>query len=415
MRGILWIVLLFGVAVVAASTFGRNDGLVSIFFGHWRTDLSLNLFVVLVLLACATLLVAFRSISGLLSLPRRSHAWRQLRLERAAQAALRESLAEYFAARYSRAHRAAQKALDVQRGSEALRADADFSALGHLLASASLHRMHDRARRDDQMRRLQSLRRKGEASRPADEGARLVAVEWAIDDRDAERAMTLLGELPAGVARRMQAVRLRLLAQRLTRQPLQALATARLLAKHRAYSPAAAQGLLRTLALEALDTARDADTLRGVWQQLDAADRDDARIAAHAALVACRFGAHEDARGWLRPLWQRIDRLEGDERQWVALALMEACAGIGSDWLAELERAATLCPTDPAVAAAVGSALVERQLWGKARRPLEQAAAAAGLSTPARRRAWRLLARLAEQDNDPQRAHACEHAAASID
>ena len=37
MRGILWIVLLFGVAVVAASTFGRNDGLVRIFFGHWRT------------------------------------------------------------------------------------------------------------------------------------------------------------------------------------------------------------------------------------------------------------------------------------------------------------------------------------------------------------------------------------------
>ncbi len=45
MRGIIWLVLLFVVAVVAATTLGRNDGLVSIYFGNWRTDLSLNLFV----------------------------------------------------------------------------------------------------------------------------------------------------------------------------------------------------------------------------------------------------------------------------------------------------------------------------------------------------------------------------------
>ena len=47
MRGIIWLVLLFAVAVVAATTLGRNDGLVSIYFGAWRTDLSLNLFVLL--------------------------------------------------------------------------------------------------------------------------------------------------------------------------------------------------------------------------------------------------------------------------------------------------------------------------------------------------------------------------------
>ncbi|MEO7855216.1 MAG: heme biosynthesis HemY N-terminal domain-containing protein [Rubrivivax sp.] len=415
MRGIIWIVLLFAVAVVAASTLGRNDGLVSIYFGHWRTDLSLNLFVVLVVLACATLLVAFRSIGGLLSLPRRSRAWRQLRQERAAQAALREALSEYFAARYSRAHRAAQKALAAQDSSELIKPDNEFRALGHLLASASLHRMHDRSQRDEQLRRMEALQRPGATLRPVDEGARLLAVEWAIDDRDAERAIALLGELPAGVARRTQALRLRLLAQRLTRQPLEALPTARLLAKHQAYSPAAARGLLRTLALEAIGTARDADTLRSVWRQLDASDRADPRVAAGAAVAAAGFGASDDAREWLRPLWQRIEELEPEERQWVALALMDASVGIGSDWLGELERAWARCPNDPAVAAAVGSALVERQLWGRARRPLEQAASAGSLSTHARRRAWRLLAHLAEQENDTARAQQCERAAANID
>jgi HemY protein len=415
MRGVIWLVLLFGVAVVAATTLGRNDGLVSIYFGEWRTDLSLNLFIVLVLLACAVLIAAARSIGGLLSLPRRAHEWRQLRHERAAHARLREALAEYFAARYSRAHRAAQRALVIQDETDELRDDAEFRVLAHLLAAASLHRMQDRSRRDAVMRHLARLLRKGPGARPVDEGARLLAAEWAIDDRDAPRAIELLGELPAGVSRRTQALRLRLLAQRLTLQPLPALQTARLLAKHQAFTPTAAQSLLRTLAGEALDAARDADMLRRTWGQLDAADRAEPGVAARAAQRAAGFAAHEDARSWLRPFWDRLPELAPEDRQAVALALIDNAAGIGSDWLPRLEAAAAALPTDPAVAAAVGTALVERQLWGKARRPLEQAAAAAELHPAARRRAWRMLAQLAQQEGDASRAQACDQAAARID
>jgi HemY protein len=416
MRGVIWLVLLFVVAVVAATTLGRNDGLVSIYFGAWRTDLSLNLFVILVLAACAVLMAAARSLSGLISLPQRAREWRQLRRERAGHAAMREALAEFLAARYSRAHRAAQRALVIQDDTDVLRSDGEFRALAHLLGAASLHRMQDRARRDEMMRQLSRLTRKAlPNARPVDEGARLLAAEWAIDDRDAPRAIELLGELPAGVARRTQALRLRLLAQRLTRQPLPALQTARLLAKHQAFSPTAAASLLRTLAGEALDSARDADALRGVWQQLDPADRRDASLAARAATRAAAFGATEDARGWLRPFWERIGELEPDERERIALALLDAVPGMPSEWLPRLESAATTLPNDPAVAAAVGTAMIERQLWGKARRPLEQAASAGSLATSARRRAWRSLAQLAQQEGDEPRARQCEHAAAQID
>jgi HemY protein len=415
MRGIIWLVLLFAVAVVAATTLGRNDGLVSIYFGGWRTDLSLNLFVLLVLGCCAVLMFAARSVNRLISLPERAREWRQLRRERAAHAGLRESLAEYFAARYSRAHRAAQRALVLQDETEALRGDGDFRALAHLLSAASLHRMQDRPRRDDTLRQLARLQRKNTTQRPVDEGARLLAAEWAIDDRDAPRAIELLAELPAGVSRRTQALRLRLLSQRLTQQPLAALQTARLLAKHQAFSPSAAQSLLRTLAGESLDAARDADMLRNVWQQLDPADRRDASLAARAALRASAFGATEDARTWLRPFWDRIAELEPDERQRVALALLEAVPGMPSEWLPRLEAAALALPNDPAIAVATGAAMIERQLWGKARRPLEQAATAGSLMAPARRRAWRSLAKLAQQEGDEVRAQQCERAAAAID
>ena len=47
MRAVVWLLLLFAVAVVAATPLGTNDGLVSLYWRGWRTDLSLNLFVVL--------------------------------------------------------------------------------------------------------------------------------------------------------------------------------------------------------------------------------------------------------------------------------------------------------------------------------------------------------------------------------
>jgi HemY protein len=296
-----------------------------------------------------------------------------------------------------------------------LREDGDFRVLAHLLAAASLHRMQDRTRRDDLMRQLRHKSRDGWAMRPVDEGARLLAAEWAIDDRDAPRAIELLAELPAGVARRTQALRLRLLAQRLTLQPLPALHTARLLAKHQAFTPTAAASLLRTLAGEALEGAGDLDALRRVWHQLDAADRDDATLAARAAMCAVAFGAHDEARSWLRPFWDGIAGLDADERERIGLALSHATPGLPSEWLPRLEHAALLLPNDPAIAAAVGTAMIERQLWGKARRPLEQAATASGLCAPARRRAWRSLAQLAQQEGDALRAQQCERAAAAID
>lgn len=415
MRGIVWFVLLFVVAVVAATTLGRNDGLVSIYLGAWRTDLSLNLFVILVLSACAVLMAAARSINGMISLPQRAREWRQLKRERAGQAALREALAELLAARYSRAHRAAQRALTIQADTEVLRADEDFRALAHVLGASSLHSMQDRPQRDELMRQLWQPARAAGAARPVEEGARLLAAEWAIDDRNAAHAIELLAELPAGVARRTQALRLRLLAQRLSRQPLAALQTARLLAKHQAFSPGVAPSLLRTLAGEALDAALDADALRRVWSQLDAADRRDPTLAARAASRAARFGAHEDARNWLRPFWDRIAELEVDEREPVALALLPAVPGMPSEWLPRLENAMQRLPGDAAVAVAVGVAMVERQLWGKARRPLEQAAAAAALASAARRRAWRSLAHLAQHEGDEVRAQTCTRAAAAID
>jgi HemY protein len=365
---------------------------------------------------CLVLMSAVQAINALVSLPQRAGQWRALRRERAAQSALRESLTEYFSARFGRSRKAAQRALAIAQDTPVLQADPEFRLLGYLLAAGSLHRLQDRPRRDETLRlAILAALAKRPGPRSGDEAARMLAAEWALDDRDAARALEALEALPAGAARRTHALRLKLQALRMARRPLEALHTARLLANHQAFSPLVAQSLLRSLVGEALEGTHDVQQLRRLWNQFDSADRRDAQVAARAALRAVQLQSPEDARAWLRPFWDRLSAVAREDREQVALALIEARTGIGVDWLPRLEAAAQAFGHEGAVVAAVGMAYAERQLWGKARKLLEQAAAAPGLPARARRAAWRQLATLARHEADDVRAAQCDQAAAALD
>lgn len=414
MRAVIWFLLLFVVAVVAAGTLGPNDGIVTIYWGgSYRLDTSLNLFLLALVATCFVLASVIQALNSLTGLPRRAHEWRVARRDRIAQAALREALAQYFGGRYSRAQSAALKALAIQADTPDLSHDNEFTVLGHLLAAGSAHRLQDRTKRDDQLKRALELARSS-AARAAEEGARLLAAEWALDDRDAARALELLSDLPPGVSRRTHALRLKLQATRLAKRPQEALKTARLLAKHQGFSKVAAQGLLRSLASESLATAHDVDQLRRIWLQFEAADRRDPVVAASAAIRASALGAPEEGRAWLRPFWDRLGELSADDRACVAQGLIASLAGIGPDWLQRLEAAAQAFPREPAIAHAVGSALAERGLWGKARALLESAAEDTRLPLNERRHVRLSLARLAEEEGDNERAVRCYESAARL-
>ncbi|WP_418314852.1 heme biosynthesis HemY N-terminal domain-containing protein [Piscinibacter sakaiensis] len=414
MRSVIWLVLIFVAAVVAATAFGSNDGLASFYWNGWRFDMSLNLFLLLLIGTCFVLVTVMQAISVLTGLPQRAHEWRTARRDRTAQAALREALAQYFGGRYSRAVSAAQRALAIQSDTPAMAQDNDFTVLAHLLHAGSAHRLQDRLQRDQEMAKALDLAQRSPAARPVEEGARLLAAEFALDDRDADKALALLAELPPGVARRTHALRLKLQASRLAMQPLEAMKTARLLAKHQGFSKIAAQGLLRSLAFESLSSAHDIDQLTTIWQQFDPAERRDPFITAHAVRCAVQFGAANEARQWLRPFWEQLDELAVDERSVLAAALARCTEGIGPDWLPRLEAAARAYPADGAIAHAVGSALAQRQLWGKARSLLEQAAADSKLAASQRRDALLQLARIARQQDDSARAGEFLEAAAKL-
>jgi len=413
-RIVVWAVLLFVVAVVAATTLGTNDGLVSVAWGGWRADLSLNLFVLIILGACFLVMGAVRAVDSLLTLPTRAAEWRALQRERAAQRALREAHLEFDSARYLRSQRAAERVLGFTRGTPPIPEADELSLLALLVLAASLHRLQDREGRQRALE--QALALAGRArGRPGAEAALLRAAEWSLEDRDAAAAQRLLESLPPGVSRRTHALRLRLQAARLAAQPAEALKIARLLAKHQAFPVVATQGLLRTLCTQVVDAAHDADQLRQAWGTLDPADRRDPLVVAHAVRRAARLGAPGDGRAWTRLVWDRLAELSAEERSALTLAFCDCVDGVGQDWLAPMEQALSAVPRDPALAAAAGMTFAERSLWGIAAAPLERAARAPELPGQVRRRAWRLLAQAARGAGDEARALVCDQQAAAIE
>ena len=242
------------------------------------------------------------------------------------------------------------------------------------------------------------------------------AARWSLDDRDADAALERLASLPQGAARRTLALRIKLKAARLSGHTQEALDTARLLGKHRAFSAAAAQSIVRGLATELIHNAHDPAQLQSTWQSLEASERAMPELAIQAAQRLAQLGGSaEQVRQWLLPVWQHMVDLPNALAEHHALKLVQALeAGLhdlDAAWLARIESAQQANPRDTRLQYLAGMACAQRQLWGKAQQLLTQAAPKlqdAGLRT----NAWRHLAQLAEQRGDLEAALAAWKSAA---
>jgi HemY protein len=309
MRAALWLLILAGIAAAVALFAGNNQGSVTLFWPPYRIDLSLNL--VLLLLVGAFLIVhtARGALNALLDLPRQALRWRTQQKERAMHASLLDALSHLLAGRYIRARKSAEAVL-VQETSLTSSGQkpgnaGQLRAIAHLLAAESAQALQDRAAREDHLQRALEQASARDAQETRD-GAVLRAARWALEDRDPESAMKLLQGLPQGAGRRTVALRTRLRASRQAGAHLEALETARLLAKHHAFSEVAARSIVRGLAIDLLNGAYDVAQLQRAWGLLDPAERLLPDVAIHAAhRLATLRGDTRLAREWLLPVWEQ--------------------------------------------------------------------------------------------------------------
>ena len=425
MRAALWLLALFAVAAAVALFAGNNQGTITVFWPPWRVDLSLNLVLVILLTLFVLLHAALRALAALFSLPTQARQWRMQQKERMLHSALLDAMVQLISGRFSRARKAAQAALTQEKTLAALGASLpqaqQVRVLSHLLAAESAQALQDRPARDAHLQQAlnESADRNLLASPETREGVQLRAARWALEDRDPAAALARLEELPQGAQRRTLALRLRLKAARQDRRTLEALETARLLAKHRAFSEATAQSIVRGLATELLTGAHDPAQLLRAWSELETAEREMPEVAIHAAQrMVLLKGDLPVARGWLLPVWERmvsVPRGLGDAlRVKLALALEAGLDPVDADWLARIESAQRNNPRDANLQYLAGMACMKRQLWGKAQQLLSQAGM--GLQDPELyRRAWLALAQLAEDRGDAEQAALAWRNAAQIE
>lgn len=411
MKAALWFLALFGVAVAIALFAGNNPGTVTLYWPPYRVDLSLNLVLLMLLGAFVLVHAALRTLAALLDLPRQALRWRAQQKERAIHAALLDALSQQIAGRFLRARKSAESALAQEKSlaasGERLANATQIRVLAHLLAAESAQALQDKASREEhlQLALAQAAVRPAPASvQETHEGALLRAARWALDDREPQSAINWLAGLPQGAARRTLALRIKLKATRQARLAGEALETARLLAKHRAFSPLAAQSIVRGLAIDLLNGAHDTAQLQRAWASLEAAERQMPELAIHAAQRAVALGTDAAlARGWLLPVWEQHGSLGDSQRVKLVRALEAGLDSIDGAWLARIESAHQQNPRDATLKYLAGMACMKRQLWGKAQQLLTQAAL--GLQDPAlHRSAWHALALLAEQRGDPDAA-----------
>jgi HemY protein len=403
MRAALWLLALFAVAVAIALFAGNNLGTVTVFWPPHRVDLSLNLVLLLLFLAFVFLHAALRALAALFDLPRQALRWRNQQKERAMHGFLLDGLSHLLAGRFIRARKSAETALNQEKslssGGQPLANAGQLRTLAHLLAAEGAQALQDRTAREEHLKQAleQTSSRDAHETR---EGALMRAARWSLDDREPDAAMTWLKGLPQGAARRTVALRMKLKAARLTGRTAEALETARLLAKHRAFSAGAAQSIVRGLAIDLLDGAHDTAQLQRAWLSLEPAERLMPELAIHAAqrLAALGGDAHL-ARDWLLPVWEQQHQLDEPLKLKLVVALEAGLDSLDGAWLARIEAAQKSNPRDTALQYLAGMACMRRQLWGKAQQLMSQAAI--GLRDPKlHRNAWRSLALLAEERGD---------------
>lgn len=388
LKGLLWLALLFVLAVVLATVGHFDAGQVLIVYPPYRVDVSLNLVVVGIVAAFILLYALIRIGRNVWTMPQRVAAYRVRSKEAKAHAALREAIGNLYAGRFSRAEKAAREALSLE---------SNKGAAG-LVAAVAAHRMREYVRRDEWL---------GAIDAPDWQDARLMAsADMRADGRDPDGALAALTEMQAQGTRRIHAQQIALRAQQQMKNWAEVLKLVKTLEKREALHPAVAVRLRQQAAENLLrDRRHDPDALLALWNSLAPAERQSPRLADLAAELLIALNRHQEARKIVEDAlahnWDaRLLRRYPETAQADALPLIQKAEA----WRKER-------PEDPDLMFALGRLCLHQQLWGKAQSFLESALRLADDNDALVIRTHRALARLFEQLGDTERA--AEHYRAS--
>ncbi len=353
MKGLFWVLALFGLAVAAALGARLNDGYVLLVFPPYRAEVSLNLFVLALVAVVVALYMAMRALVVTIGLPKRVREFRERRQRDRAGLVFQEAVRLLFEGRFGQAMKKASEAYEAGTA----------RGLSALIAARAAQRLREPEKQQDWMTRAMS-------DDPRNEAATLMLeAEMMNESRRFDEALVALGKLQGKQGRHIAALRLELRALQGTGDWDGVLKLARQLEKRDALPPEVAREVktlahLENIARRRADAGRLQDYLRAV-----PASEYGRRLVLAGARALVELDAMEAAQKLIE---SALDGYSEAGWQPELVALYGGLTGPGlTARIAKAENWLRQYPDEAALLLALGRMCMNQRLWGKAQSYLE--------------------------------------------
>ncbi|NNM69446.1 MAG: heme biosynthesis protein HemY [Gallionella sp.] len=370
MKYLLWVLVLFA-AAVAVTTAAHNPAYVLLVYPPYRIDMSLTLFVCMILLLLLVSYSLIRLAMMAVTLPAYVRRFREQRDHEKSQALLNAALNAFFEGRYAAAERAAVHAME----------SGDTSVLHPILAASSAHELREFDKRDEYLAMAES-KDAGDAT------MRLMATtKFMLDQRDPQAALAALEKLRAsGVKSHLGALSLELKAQQQAGHWDEVLDIVKELEKRAAIDVTVASQLRSQAYLESLRAQQSAADVAACLKKIPAEFKRRGKVAATAARALIQHGdcalAQQVLADSLNAQWDsELVALYGDCQTGDVVAQIEQA----EKWLNQHRQ-------DAGLLLALGKLCTQQKLWGKARNYLD-----ASISVSPSHAAYTALGQLSER------------------
>ena len=374
MKGLFWVLALFGLAVAVALGARVNDGYVLLVLPPYRAEVSLNLFILALLALVLVLYAALRTLALTFGLPRRAKEYRERRQRERAGLVIEDAVRLLFEGRFGQA---------MKRAGEAYEAGT-LRGVSALVAARAAQRMREPEKQQEWMRRAL-------ADDPHNEAAALMLeAEMMNELRRFDEALAVLGRFQGKQGRHIAALRLELRARQGTGDWDGVLKLVRQIEKRDALPPEVAREIKTLAHLENIRRRRgDAGQLQDYLRAVPAFDYGRRLVLAAAralveadALTVAQNLIESALDGYSEAGWQpELVGIYGD----LTGPGLTARIARAEDWLHQYPGEATLL-------LALGRMCMNQRLWGKAQSYIE-----ASLATEETRDAHLALAKLCDK------------------
>ena len=392
MKGLFWLLALFGLAVAVALGARLNDGYVLLVFPPYRAEVSLNLFVLALVGLFMALYFVTRALALTFGLPQRVRRYRERRRREKAGQVFQDAVRLLFEGRFGQALKKAGEAYEAGTA----------KGLSALIAARAAQRLREPEKQQEWMTRAMS-------DDPRNEAATLMLeAEMMNESRRFDETLAALERLQGKQGRHIAALRLELRARQGVGDWDGVLKLVRQLAKRDALPVEVVreirtQAHLGNIARRAPDQAQLATYLRA----LPVEERGQ-RVVLAAARALVAQGSVGEAQKLIEAV---LDAAANDDWQSEVVAIYGRLGG--GDLTARIAKAEAWLrahPDDARLLDALGRMCLQQRLWGKAQSYLE-----ASLAVEPTQQTHLELARLADQLERPEEANKHYRASALLD